>query len=59
MKLVKPLYPDKPHHPKQKYRLTDMGKAMMNMWSIENKKQGRGNIKFKFRIQQYQSDTFS
>lgn len=37
MKLVEPLYPDKPHHPKQKYRLTDIGKAMMNMWSTENK----------------------
>lgn len=21
-------YPDKPHHPKQKYRLTDIGKAI-------------------------------
>lgn len=37
MKLVEPLYPDSPHHSKQKYRLTDMGKAMMNMWSTENK----------------------
>lgn len=35
MKLVEPFYPDKPHHPKQKYRLTDIEKAMMNMWNKE------------------------
>ena len=37
MKLVEPLYPDKPHHPKQKYRLTDLGKTMMTMWDKEEK----------------------
>lgn len=42
MKLVEPLYPDSPHHPKQKYRLTDMGKAMMNVWSTETIKKEMG-----------------
>lgn len=37
MKLVEPLYPDSPHHPKQKYRLTDIGKAMMSVWNKEEK----------------------
>lgn len=25
-----PLYPDQPHHPRQKYCLTDKGKALLN-----------------------------
>ncbi len=37
MKLVESLYPDSPHHPKQKYRLTDIGKAMMSVWNKEEK----------------------
>ena len=40
MKLVEPLYPDSPHHPKQKYRLTDIGKAMMSVWNKEKQEQG-------------------
>lgn len=40
MKLVEPLYPDSPHHPKQKYKLTDIGKAMMNVWNKEKQEQG-------------------
>ena len=28
--LVAPLYPEKPKHPKQKYRLTDKGKELLN-----------------------------
>lgn len=40
MKLVEPLYPDSPHHPKQKYRLTDIGKAMMGVWNKEKQEQG-------------------
>ncbi|MCF0218843.1 MAG: hypothetical protein HUK14_03600 [Muribaculaceae bacterium] len=27
--LVELTYPDKPNHPKQKYRLTDLGKAVL------------------------------
>ena len=27
--VVEPLYPDKPKHPKQKYRLTEKGKALL------------------------------
>jgi ATP-dependent DNA helicase RecG len=27
--LVVPLYPDKPNHPRQKYRLTDKGKGLL------------------------------
>ena len=27
--LVEPLYPDQPKHPKQKYRLTEQGKALL------------------------------
>ncbi len=27
--LVEPLYPDKPKHPRQKYRLTDRGKKLL------------------------------
>lgn len=27
--LVEPLYPDRPKHPKQKYRLTEKGKALL------------------------------
>ena len=37
MNLIKPLYPDSPHHPQQKYGLTELGKVMMNMWNEENK----------------------
>ena len=40
MNLVEPLYPDSPHHPKQKYRLTDIGKAMMSVWNKEKQEQG-------------------
>ena len=25
--VIEPIYPDQPHHPKQKYRLTDKGKS--------------------------------
>lgn len=28
--LVEPLYPEQPRHPKQKYRLTDNGKEVLN-----------------------------
>ena len=27
--VVEPLYPDKPKHPRQKYRLTEKGKALL------------------------------
>jgi ATP-dependent DNA helicase RecG len=27
--LIVPLYPDKPNHPRQKYRLTDKGKGLL------------------------------
>ena len=27
--LMEPLYPDKPKHPRQKYRLTDRGKKLL------------------------------
>lgn len=27
--LVEPLYPDRPKHPKQKYRLTEKGKVLL------------------------------
>lgn len=27
--LVEPLYPNQPKHPKQKYRLTEQGKALL------------------------------
>ena len=37
MNLVEPIYPDNPHHPQQKYRLTELGKVLMNMWNEENK----------------------
>lgn len=37
LKLIEPLFPDNPHHPKQKYRLTGMGMAMMSMWNKEDK----------------------
>ena len=37
MHLVEPIYPNNPHHPQQKYRLTEMGKMMMNLWNEENK----------------------
>ena len=29
LKLVEPLYPEQPKHPKQKYRLTEKGKALL------------------------------
>ena len=28
--LVEPIYPESPKHPKQKYRLTDKGKELLN-----------------------------
>lgn len=28
---VEPTYPDNPKHPKQKYRLTEKGKALLNI----------------------------
>ena len=37
MRIVEPLYPDIPHHPKQKYRLTELGKVMMYMVNEEQK----------------------
>ncbi len=37
LKLVEALYPENPHHPKQKYRLTGKGMVMVNMWSNEDK----------------------
>lgn len=27
--VVEPIYPDQPKHPKQKYRLTEQGKALL------------------------------
>ncbi|MFR6543835.1 MAG: hypothetical protein ACLUPL_15050 [Butyricimonas virosa] len=29
MKLVEPLYPEQPKHPKPKYRLSEKGKALL------------------------------
>ncbi|WP_410490148.1 MULTISPECIES: Fic family protein [Bacteroides] len=29
LNLVEPVYPEKPKHPQQKYRLTDKGKALL------------------------------
>ncbi len=37
LNLIEALFPDNPHHPKQKYRLTGMGIAMMGMWNKEDK----------------------
>lgn len=28
--LVEPLYPEQPNHPRQKYRLTEKGKNLLN-----------------------------
>ena len=41
--LVEPLYPDQPKHPKQKYRLTAQGRALLqdgeNFASLSNPKE--------------------
>lgn len=33
LELVEPIYPDNPHHPKQKYRLTNLGLALIELWN--------------------------
>ena len=34
--LVEPLYPDQPKHPKQKYQLTEQGKALLQEGKKKN-----------------------
>ena len=40
--LITPIYPDNPHHPKQKYKLTSTGEAMKNIFLKE--KIGRAHV---------------